>query len=76
MALLLRLGTLDRERLREAIRATFALRNTHVLAVVLPEPPASWNAPYRTLAGECSLDWTLQETLQRIGTLLSDEISR
>jgi hypothetical protein len=76
MALLLRLGTLDRERLKGAIRATFALRDTHVLPVVLPEPPASWNAPYQTLAAECSLDWTLQETLQRIGTLLSDEISR
>jgi len=37
MVLLLRLGTLDLERLREAIRTTFALRETHVLPVVLPE---------------------------------------
>jgi predicted nucleotidyltransferase component of viral defense system len=75
MALLLRLGTLDRERLREAIHTTFTLRDTHVLPVILPEPPASWNAPYRTLAAECSLDWTLQEALQGIGTFISDEIS-
>ena len=70
MALLLRLGTLDRERLREAIRTTFALRDTHIVPVVLPAPPASWEAPYRTLASECSLDWTLREAMQRIGTLL------
>lgn len=75
MALLLRLGTLDRERLTEAIRTTFALRDTHVLPVVLPEPPPSWNAPYQTLAIECGLAWTLQEALQGIGTLLSDEIA-
>jgi hypothetical protein len=75
MALLLRLGTLDMERLREAIRTTFALRDTHVLPVVLPEAPASWTAPYRTLAAECSLDWTLQEALQGIRNLLSGEIS-
>lgn len=75
MALLLRLGTLDRERLREAIDTTFALRNTHMLPVILPEPPASWNAPYQALAAECSLAWTLQEAIQNLGRLLSDEIS-
>jgi predicted nucleotidyltransferase component of viral defense system len=75
MALLLRLGTLDRERLSEAIRTTFALRNTHVLPVVLPEPPPSWNAPYQILAIECGLAWTLKEALQGIGSLLSDEIA-
>jgi len=67
MTLLLRLGTLDRERLREAIRKTFALRDTHALPVELPEPPASWNAPYQTLAAECGLAWTLREAIQRLG---------
>lgn len=66
MALLLRLGTLERERLREAIRTTFALRDTHVLPVVWPEPPASWNAPYQTFAEECGLAWTLLEAIQRL----------
>jgi len=75
MALLLRLETLDRERLREAICITFALRDTHVLPFLLPEAPASWTAPYRTLAAECSLNWTLQEALQGIRNLLSGEIS-
>jgi predicted nucleotidyltransferase component of viral defense system len=76
MALLLRLGTLDHERLKEAIRTTFTLRDTHLLPAPLPEPPLSWEVPYRTLAMECSLDWTLQETVQKLGTFLSDEISR
>ena len=75
MALLLRLGTLDRKRLVEAIRTTFALRDTHMLPVVMPEPPSSWNTPYQTLAAECSLAWTLQEAIQNLGMLLSDEIS-
>lgn len=70
MAILLRLGTLDRERLKEAIHATFALRNTHVLPVVLPEPPASWRVPYETLASECGLAWTLQESIQMLGDLV------
>jgi predicted nucleotidyltransferase component of viral defense system len=76
MALLLRLGTLDRERLWEAIRTTFALRKTHPLPGLLPEPPASWEIPYRAMAADCSLDWTLQDALQRLGVLLSDELSR
>ena len=70
MALLLRLGTLDLERLRKAIGTTFALR-THALPSLLPEPPASWEAPFRTLAAECDLDWTLQEAVQRLRTFLS-----
>ena len=76
MALLLRLGTLDLERLREAIRTTFALRKSHPLPGLLPEPPASWEIPYRIMAEECSLDWTIQEALQRLGSVLSDELSR
>jgi hypothetical protein len=72
MALLILVGTLDRERLQEAVRTTFALRNTHALPVLLPEAPKSWEVPYRTLAAECSLDSTLEEALHGIGTLLSE----
>jgi hypothetical protein len=74
MALLLRLGTLNLDRLRQAVATTFASRGTHVLPPLLPEPPASWEAPFRTLAAECNLDWTLQEAVQRLRTFLSDEI--
>jgi hypothetical protein len=76
MALLLRLGTLDRNGLREAIDATFALRNTHGVPVTLPDPPVSWGTPYRTLAAECGLDWTLSEAIEKLGTFLSEEVSR
>ena len=76
MALLLRHGTLDLARLRQAIATTFALRDTHVLPPLLREPPASWEAPFRTLAAECDLDWTLHEAMQRLKAFLSDGISR
>jgi hypothetical protein len=75
MALLLRLGTLDKERLREAIGTTFTLRDTHALPALLPDPPVSWEGPYRTLAAECDLDWTLQEAAQKLRTFLSGETS-
>jgi hypothetical protein len=70
MALLLQLGTLDKERLREAISTTFSLRNTHALPALLPDPPVSWEAPYRTLAAECDLNWPLLEAIQMIRTYL------
>jgi len=76
MALLLQIGTLDRQLLRQAVDTTFALRNTHGLPDLLPEPPVLWEVPYRTLAAECGLDWTLQEARQRIGILLSEIISQ
>ncbi|HEV3272800.1 MAG TPA: nucleotidyl transferase AbiEii/AbiGii toxin family protein [Candidatus Methylacidiphilales bacterium] len=70
LALLLRLETLDKKRLKEAIRATFDRRNTHEVPTHLPEPPAAWATPYQTLAAECNLDWSLEKTLQMLRAYL------
>ncbi len=66
MALLLELGTLDRERLKETIQKTFNLRDTHGVPALIPTPPVSWETPYQELAKECSLRLELNEAVRRI----------
>ncbi len=66
MALLLRLETLDKERLKDAIRTTFLLRNTHELPAHLPAPPEAWEIPYKSLAAECNLEWSLKKTVNML----------
>jgi hypothetical protein len=68
MALLIQSGTLDRNRVTEAIRVTFERRKTHPLPNVLPAPPAEWQKPYEALARECGLSGQAEdafETLRR-----------
>lgn len=71
MALLIRLGTLDKERLIESIHKTFDQRNTHKLPSQLPEPPPNWETPYEELSKECGLPWSLQEAIQIIGSYIT-----
>ena len=51
-------GPLDARRVRAAIEQTFAFRGTHEVPTRLPDPPASWEAPYATIAEEDRLRWT------------------
>ena len=46
---------LDAGLLYRSIQETFAVRQTHPLPSILPEPPSSWSLPYRKLAGEVGL---------------------
>ena len=55
MVLLIQSGTLDKARLREAIRLTFARRGTHTLPRTLSHPPIDWQKPFEALAKECRL---------------------
>jgi predicted nucleotidyltransferase component of viral defense system len=66
MALFARMGTMNEGKLKEAIKTTFELRGTHPLPDILPEPPVSWEQPYRALADECRLNWTMKESLNAI----------
>ncbi len=54
---------LESMRLREALKQTFAFRATHPLPQTLPDPPASWSAPYLEMARENDLAWTMLEEL-------------
>jgi Nucleotidyl transferase AbiEii toxin, Type IV TA system len=48
--------TFEAGGLREALRATFTQRGTHLLPAALPAPPAEWGPAYRRLAREVGLD--------------------
>jgi len=54
MALLIHEGRLKRPRTADALRVTFALRDTHPLPAVVPAPPANWDRPFAALATECN----------------------
>lgn len=70
MALLLRMETLDRSKLQEAIQKTFRVRRSHEFPSVLADPPSFWNEPYQKLAGEIQLSWTLTQCINEIRTIL------
>ena len=59
---------LDPERVRQALRATFAARDTHLLPTSLPHPPAAWAEPYAALAHDLDLPaLTMEEAYAYVG---------
>ena len=56
LALLVRSGIMDTERVAEAIRRTFARRATHSIPDDLVPPPENWSTPFAAMAEECSLE--------------------
>lgn len=59
MVLLINLGALDKARVREALRKTFARRNTHPVPNRLEPPPHAWERPFQALAVECGLEFDI-----------------
>lgn len=57
LALLAGVKPLESKRVRAALEQTFGFRKTHDLPAALPEPPATWAAPYAALAAEDQLEW-------------------
>ena len=57
LALIATAGPVEARRLRAAIEQTFAFRGTHDVPAALPEPPATWQAPYATIAKDDQLQW-------------------
>jgi hypothetical protein len=57
LALLASAQSLDAKRVRAALEQTFGFRKTHDLPVTLPEPPATWAAPYAAMVLEDQLNW-------------------
>jgi hypothetical protein len=55
MALLIRSGGLDQQRILDALRLTFERRGTHDLPAGLVPPPADWQIPFHAMAEECGL---------------------
>jgi hypothetical protein len=48
---------MDGQALVQALQATFDARQTHAWPLHLPEPPSTWAAPFRRLAGETGLGY-------------------
>jgi Nucleotidyl transferase AbiEii toxin, Type IV TA system len=57
LALLAGVKPLESKRVRAALEQTFGFRKTHDLPAALPEPPATWAAPYAAMAAEDQLGW-------------------
>ena len=72
LALLVRSGIMDTERVAEAIRRTFARRGTHVLPADLAPPPENWVAPFAAMAEECSLGIDAASAFQEVAAYLRD----
>lgn len=54
--LLAGMGTIEGDRLREAIKATFEARQTHSVPMKMPEPPPGWGRPFQRMAAEVQLE--------------------
>jgi hypothetical protein len=72
MVLLIQSGTLDKARLREAIRLTFDRRGTHAVPNILPHPPTDWQKPYDALAKECGLSGGIDGAFAILDTCLRE----
>ena len=72
MALLVRMGTMERSKLREAIQTTFDRRGSHRIPSMFPNPPESWRLPYSQLAKECGLDWSIEASGHAIEAQVSE----
>jgi hypothetical protein len=57
--LLVNCGAMDWQKVERSIHTTFNLRQTHEIPESLPEPPNSWEVPYRAMAEECGLNLNL-----------------
>ena len=58
MALLIETGSVIPQEVTIATRATFTRRNTHPFPLNLPDPPASWDGEFKTMAAEARLQTT------------------
>jgi hypothetical protein len=55
LALLVRSGGLNKQRILDALLLTFARRGTHDLPASFVSPPADWQVPFHALSEECGL---------------------
>ena len=56
LALIAQLFSLDASAIRSDLKRVFESRGTHDLPTALPDPPATWQVPYRQLAMEVGID--------------------
>ena len=64
MALLIQSGTLEANRVVQALHATFDLRATHPVPKTLDPPSDEWTAPFERLAMECRLELSASDAFR------------
>jgi hypothetical protein len=75
LALLISDGRLDRERVANALRLTFARRATHALPLSLSAPPEDWQTTFKALAEECGLDPDVTAVFENVRAFLESVLT-
>lgn len=68
LVLLIDSGSLDADRLRNAVRVTFERRATHELPPSLVPPPEFWTHVFQRLAEECGIGPDIDAQFKKVGT--------
>lgn len=55
MVLLMERGSLDTEKVKKSVNATFERRHTHSVPLLLSPPPEGWTGAYAVLARDCGV---------------------
>src|ERR1039458_593017 len=76
LALLIRSGGLDKQRILDALRLTFERRGTHDLPGGLVPPPADWQIPFQALAEECGLPTDIPAVFAGVQEYLQEVLTR
>lgn len=66
LVLLIDSGTLDKQRLQNALQLTFGQRSTHALPVALEPPPDNWRARFIEMAAECQMAPDMEAAFARV----------
>jgi predicted nucleotidyltransferase component of viral defense system len=64
--LLIERGVLKTDKLKNALSKTFQRRRTHDIPSALPDPPDSWNTPFKKMAETSGLPGDLNSAIDRI----------
>ena len=76
LALLIRSGGMDKQRILDALRLTFERRGTHDLPGGLVPPPADWQIPFQALAEECGLPTDIAAVFAGVQEYLEEVLTR
>jgi len=52
--------------LKTACDLVFRLRKTHPLPIELPEPPRTWEEPFKKLATQCEIEVSMDAGFQKV----------
>lgn len=76
LALLIRSGGMDKQRILDALRLTFERRGTHDLPGGLVPPPADWQIPFQALVEECGLPTDIAAVFAGVQEYLQEVLTR